>query len=127
MALVLAVRHWRPYLLGHKFVVLTDHKALKELLHQKITTPDQQNWIAKLMGYEFQIKFKAGCLNGGADALSRCEDTTLGSISVPHWQDIEEVKAAVGRDTALQKIVSKLNKGELTNSPYTMSRVVVQD
>ncbi|KZV19371.1 ABC transporter B family member 26, chloroplastic-like [Dorcoceras hygrometricum] len=53
MASTLAVRHWRPYLLGRKFVVLTDHKALKKLLHQKITTSDQQQWLSKLMGYEF--------------------------------------------------------------------------
>ncbi|KZV34979.1 peroxidase 64 [Dorcoceras hygrometricum] len=125
MALVLAVRHWRPYLLGRKFLVLIDHRALKELLHQKITTPDQQNWIAKLLGYEFQIKYKAGILNGGADALSRCGDTNLGSISVPQWQDFEEIKAAVRRDPALQQVISKLDRGELTNSSYTMSRGIL--
>lgn len=71
MALVLAIRHWRPYLVGRKFKVRTDHCSLKHLLQQQITTPAQQNWVAKLMGYEFEIEYKPGSLNRAADALSR--------------------------------------------------------
>lgn len=54
MALVLSVQHWRPYLLGRKFVVYSDQKSLKYLLQQRITTADQQNWLAKLLGYQFE-------------------------------------------------------------------------
>ena len=32
MALVLAIQHWRHYLLGRPFVVYTDHKSLKHFL-----------------------------------------------------------------------------------------------
>lgn len=60
MALVLAVQHWRHYLLGRKFLVVTDHKPLRDLLQQRITTLDQQYWLAKLLGYEFEIRHKAG-------------------------------------------------------------------
>lgn len=38
MALVLAIQHWRPYLLGQKFIVYTDQKSLRHLLEQRITT-----------------------------------------------------------------------------------------
>ena len=38
LALALAVQHWRPYLLGRRFKVRTDHKSLKFLLEQHITT-----------------------------------------------------------------------------------------
>ncbi|KZV56866.1 peroxidase 64 [Dorcoceras hygrometricum] len=122
MALVLAVRHWRPYLLDRRFLVLTNHKSLKELLHQRITTPDQQPWLSKLLGYEFQIKYKAGTLNGAADALSRCVETAMNSISIPQWQDMQEIKTAVKRDPTLIEIMAKLEKGELANSAYTLSR-----
>ncbi|WVZ23343.1 hypothetical protein V8G54_001887 [Vigna mungo] len=50
MALVLAVQHWRPYLIGRSFKVYSDQKSLRHLLHQKITTEAQQNWLAKLLG-----------------------------------------------------------------------------
>jgi hypothetical protein len=41
MGLVLAVRHWQPYLWGRPFVIRTDHFSLKFLLDQKIATIPQ--------------------------------------------------------------------------------------
>ena len=42
VALVAAVKKWRPYLLRHFFTIKTDHQSLKFLLEQKIGTPMQQ-------------------------------------------------------------------------------------
>lgn len=50
LALVMAVRKWRPYVLGQTFVVKIDQQSLKYLLEQKIGTPSQQKWIFKLLG-----------------------------------------------------------------------------
>ena len=38
IGLVLAVRHWRPYLWGRHFLVRTDHYSLKFLLDQRLST-----------------------------------------------------------------------------------------
>ncbi|KZV29107.1 hypothetical protein F511_06602 [Dorcoceras hygrometricum] len=76
------------------------------------------------MGYEFQIKYKAESLNKAADALSRRGDTTLNSISsisIPQWDSIDEIKEAVQKDPVLSKIITRLNKGELPDSPYSMT------
>ncbi|KAD6119615.1 hypothetical protein E3N88_10886 [Mikania micrantha] len=106
MALVLAVQHWRPYLLGTHFIVRTDQKSLKFLLQQHITTPDQQNLVAKLLGYNFEIQYMTGQSNRAADALSRRDDTgaclvlNSGPIWVQGSQLIEEAKA----DPLLQKL-----------------------
>ncbi|KAL5814796.1 hypothetical protein ACOSQ3_025587 [Xanthoceras sorbifolium] len=69
LALVLAVQKWRPYLLGHQFIVRTDHRSLKYLWKQRITTVAQQRWLYKLMGYDFVIEYKQGKENVVADIL----------------------------------------------------------
>lgn len=55
LALVTVVQKWRPYLLGRHFNIKTDHHSLKYLLEQRITTPSQQKWLAKLLGYDYTI------------------------------------------------------------------------
>lgn len=42
LTLVLAIRKWRHYLLGHNFKVRTDQQALKYLLEHRVGTPFQQ-------------------------------------------------------------------------------------
>jgi hypothetical protein len=51
--LVLAVRHWRPYLWGRPFFIRTDHYNRKFLLDQKLATIPQHQWVSKLLGFDF--------------------------------------------------------------------------
>lgn len=38
IGLVQAVRHWRPYLWGCRFLIRTDHYSLRFLLDQRLST-----------------------------------------------------------------------------------------
>lgn len=71
IGLVLAIRHWRPYLWGRRFLVRTDHYSLKYLLDQRLATIPQHHWVGKLLGFDFMVEYKAGHHNVNADALSR--------------------------------------------------------
>ena len=84
LAIVKAIRKWRHYLLGKPFIVRTDHKSLKYLLEQRITTPAQARWLPKLLGYDYTIEYKKGVENQAADSLSRMGEVRFLSISVPH-------------------------------------------
>ncbi|XP_077215503.1 uncharacterized protein LOC143850075 [Tasmannia lanceolata] len=74
-AITEAVKKWRQYLLGQKFTIYTDHHSLKNLMAQVIPTPEQQQYLCKLLGYNYAIVYKSGKDNIAADALSRIEES----------------------------------------------------
>jgi hypothetical protein len=60
IGLVHAVRHWRPYLWGRRFIVRTDQYSLKFLLDQRLATILQHHWVGKLLGFDFDVEYKPG-------------------------------------------------------------------
>lgn len=127
MAVVLAIQHWRPYLLGRRFVVSTDQKSLKQLLQQRVVTAEQQNWAAKLLGYDFEIIYKPGKLNKGADALSRVrEDGELcQGITSVQWKDEKLLREELSRDSQLQKIIGDLQRDASSRPGYMLKQGVL--
>lgn len=55
IGLVQAVRHWRPYLWGRRFLIRTDHCSLRFLLDQRLSTVPQHQWASKLLGFDFGV------------------------------------------------------------------------
>lgn len=87
--LVLAIRYWCPYLIGRKFIIYSNQKSLRHLLEQPIITLAQQYWLAKLLGYNFDIIYKPGASSRVADALSRCiEVVECDTLSMPQCIDL---------------------------------------
>lgn len=71
LAIVDSVKHFRPYLFGTKFIILTDHKPLTYLMNCKDPSSRLVRWRLKLLEYTYEIKYKPGKTNKNADALSR--------------------------------------------------------
>lgn len=109
--------------MGKKFLVYTDQKSLCYLLEQRITTQNQQSWLAKLLGYEFDIIYKVGSANKVADALSRREeDMECQIISRPFWQDYHDLLLEVQSDPVLAKIITDLTNDPNSHIHYTMEQ-----
>jgi hypothetical protein len=125
LALVAAVKKWRPYVLGHPLTIKTDHQSLKFLLEQKIGTPMQQRWVSKLLGYDFVVEYKKGQDNKVADALSRRNEeddsiATLFVISYPTLEWLNELKGTYVSDPVMQELVKKVQEGLLHNPKFVL-------
>ncbi|XP_061369967.1 uncharacterized protein LOC133312735 [Gastrolobium bilobum] len=124
-AITTAVKRWRQYLLGAKFIIRTDHRSIKELLTQTIHTAEQQKYLCKLMGYSFQIEYKPGHANIVADALSRIfdEDGALCvTLFVPEFDLLSEIKAQNLIDPYLLQIHQQLQ-----NQPNRDPDLLIRD
>ena len=75
---LLAVKHfveyYRQYLLGRKFLIRTDHQALRWLFSLREPKARIARWIEILSAFHFEIEYRPGQKHGNADALSRCPE-----------------------------------------------------
>ncbi|MCH91435.1 hypothetical protein A2U01_0012362, partial [Trifolium medium] len=104
-AITTAVKKWRTYLLESTFTIYTDQRSLRELMTQVIQTPEQQFYLAKLLGYSYEIVYKPGPQNRVADALSRVHCLV---ITVPHLDFITTFKQQLLDDTEFQQLLTKV-------------------
>ena len=85
LAILHALKKWLTYLMGRHFKVKTDHDSLKHFLEQRLSSKEQQKWVTKMLGYDFEIIYKKWKLNDVVDALSRKNEEVealLCSISI---------------------------------------------
>lgn len=71
LAIIWAVGHFRPYIYGRKFVIVTDHRPLTWLFNCKDPSSKLVRWRLKLEEYDYEIRFKPGRVNSNVDCLSR--------------------------------------------------------
>ena len=55
LAILHGLKKWRPYLMGRHFKVKTNHDSLKYFLEQRLSSEEQQRWVTKMLGYDFEI------------------------------------------------------------------------
>ena len=75
LAIVCSCEHFRNYLLGNHFVVLTDHKAIISALKTNRGNKTHQSrltrWADRFLRFDFDVFHISGCKLGIVDYLSR--------------------------------------------------------
>ena len=127
IGLVQAVRHWRPYLWGRRFLVKTDHYSLKYLLDQRLATIPQHHWVGKLLGFDFSVEYKPGATNAVADALSRrdTEEGELLALSASRFDFIDRLRQVQLSDPALVALRGDIDTGA-RQAPWSVVDGMVQ-
>jgi hypothetical protein len=106
MAVMMAVDKWRQYLQRGPFLILTDHKSLCNLSDQQLTSDLQRKAMSKLIGLQFQFKYKKGVENNAADALSRVGYLMETSVCQPAW--VQEVVNSYTTDPDMIELLQQL-------------------
>lgn len=119
LAIVEAIHTWQPYLLGKKFFIRTDHRSLKYFLEQCVATLEQQKWVAKVLGYDYEIIYKPGRENSAANALSRRPDSPLLlTVFVPQFTLWEDIKTTSQNNPSIQQVCQRSTTDP--TGPYSM-------
>ena len=71
LALVWATRKFRLYLHGQRFLMRTDHAALKRLQSARYENSKLERWALRLQEFDFEVEYLPGQQNVVADHLSR--------------------------------------------------------
>ena len=121
MAILHAVETWQPYLLGQRFQIRIDHHSLKYFLEQCLSSPQQNKWLAKMLGYDYEIIYKKGKDNSVADALSHQfeEESTLLAISLPIPEWIEDARREWFSHPGLSQLISQLQVDPNSTKGYS--------
>ena len=53
LAILHALKKWRPHLMGRHFKVKNDDDSLKYFLQQRLSSEEQKKWVIKMLGYDF--------------------------------------------------------------------------
>lgn len=115
-------KKWRHYLIGKMFQIYTYQKSLKDLLMQHIRTPEQQKWVSKLQGFNFEIFYKPGRSNIVVDALSRKftkQEPLFMALTLAVPDLINQLRHYYTLDLEGQQFVQNLIQKENTDYSFT--------
>ncbi|KAM2174069.1 hypothetical protein TB1_036363 [Malus domestica] len=102
------------------FIIKTDHSSLKYFLSQRTNTPFQQKWVAKLLGFDYEIQYRQGHDNIVADALSRVVGSSqlqeeplsdfleCKAITYPYFGWLDELRIGLEQDSWIQSKVNEV-------------------
>ena len=71
VAIIHALNMWRNYLLGKRFVLMSDHSGLWYLFDQPNMNAKKARWLAVINEFDFEVKYIKGKENRVVDALSK--------------------------------------------------------
>lgn len=131
LAIVWAIKHFKPYVYGQEFIVHSDHKPLVYLFNISEASDRLMRWRLLLEEYDFRVMYTPGKTNAVADALSRIELCNLDSADQITTQIKEEIllhKAKISKRLNVitrrqAKDLAKIDQSEDITNNSTKNRI----
>lgn len=105
LAMIEALAKWSDKLLGRKFTIVTDHKALEFFDSQKNLTPRQTRWSEFLQPFNATVKYVKGRLNKVADCFSRYYKRVQGELPSSEYANMDAILDPDGDDLMPQRVL----------------------
>ena len=99
-----------------------DHDSLKYFLEQRLPSEEQQKWVTKMLGYDFEIIYKKGKKNVVMDALSRKDgdmEALFCAISTIRQDWINEAREQWKNDDEVWALIQKLQQYSSTSDTFS--------
>jgi hypothetical protein len=128
LAVAWAVNHYRQFVYGRKFTVISDHSPLQQILKKDIrdVTTRLQRLLLRVQGYDFSIEYKRGTEMHISDCLSRCvppastrqgpvfpETSNIGifEVTTATESDIQKIRSAAKKDSTFKELTRLIQVG----------------
>lgn len=134
-----ALKHFRVYLLGIDFKIITDCNAIKSTVNKRDISPRIARWWTYMQDFSFEIVYRKGQFVSHVDYLSRNPEVdqnsniasqSLASISTPSKSENSSInpindprswlEIAQDRDPETQALIEQVRTGDLDSNQYTV-------
>ena len=132
LAIVWAVEHFRNYVYGVQFKIISDHKAFMSVLKSnrgnKTFSSRLTRWVDRLLPFDFEVVHVAGRTLGMADYLSRHPTELQGSALKAEtlWNEWFTVNSVISLNDVLDNSEASSEKSrpaESANEANTVNRI----
>jgi hypothetical protein len=122
MEILHALKKSSPYIIGRHFKFKIDHDRLKYFLEQGLSSEEQQKWVTKMLGYDFEIIYKKWKKNVMEDAMSIKDEYVESflcviSIIQPKW--ITEERDEWKNDEKVWTLIQRLQQDSSASDTFT--------
>ena len=112
LAIVNSLKHFRVYLLGVQFLIVTDCNAVKSTSNKKTLLPRVARWWSYMQDFDFKLEYRKGSSLPHVDFLSR-NPPTVRRVSHKDW-----LRVAQNGNAEVNEMLSLLREGKLDNKQY---------
>ena len=127
------MKHFRRYLYGTHFTLVTDHDALRYINSFKDSNMRLLNWSLNMQDFSFDVVHKPGKKHANADALTRMPVAYVSSVSLnsssilPNSKlTLDAIKSAQRVDKEFSGLYLYLSMNRLPTSLYLKRSILVR-